>query len=250
MQLTTERFSDKVQDYIQYRPSYPVKMIEYLCNELNLNNTSYVADIGSGTGILTKLLVDKCKMIFGVEPNTNMREASVRHLSKYDNFIPVNGTSENTTLNDNSIDFITVAQAFHWFNIEATMLEFQRIIKKNGLMILIWNNRINNTDFLKVYEQLLRQYATDYNEVNHKNISEDTIKRLYKKNYNKLTFENYQEFDFSGVIGRLSSCSYSPKKNTKEYQIIYDELENAFNRYSVDNKIKFNYETEMYIGEI
>lgn len=250
MQLTTERFSDKVQDYIQYRPSYPVKMIEYVCNELNLNNTSYVADIGSGTGILTKLLVDKCKMIFGVEPNTNMREASVRQLSKYDNFIPVNGTSENTTLNDNSIDFITVAQAFHWFNIEATMLEFQRIIRKNGLMILIWNNRINNTDFLKVYEQLLRQYATDYNEVNHKNISEDTIKKLYKINYNKLTYENYQEFDFSGVIGRLSSCSYTPKKNTKEYRIIYDELESAFNHYSVDNKIKFNYETEMYIGEI
>ncbi len=156
MKDTTKRFSNRVENYIKYRPSYPQKLIDYLIEIVGINKNSTVADIGSGTGIFTKLLVDKVKTIYAVEPNNEMRSAAIKAFGNFSNCFSVNATAENTTLENNSIDFITSAQAFHWFNIPKSKLEFKRILKRDGKLILIWNNRVNNTEFLKVYEEALK----------------------------------------------------------------------------------------------
>lgn len=132
-----------------------------------LIKNSIVGDVGSGTGILSSLLIDKVKRLYCVEPNDEMRNYANKSLSDFDNFISINAKSESTTLDDNSLDAITVAQAFHWFDIEKTKIEFNRVLKPNYNVFLLWNNRISNTPFLREYDQILKSLSIDYKSVNH-----------------------------------------------------------------------------------
>ncbi len=243
------RFSDRVDNYVKFRPSYPSKAIEYL-TEIGISKKSDVADIGSGTGIVSKLLIDKVNNLYGIEPNNEMRNAAEKDLCKYSNYISINGSAETTTLNNESIDFITVAQAFHWFDREKSLIEFRRILRSSGQLILIWNNRINNTPFLKGYDQLLLKYGTDYKEINHQNITDGELESLFVKNYKKKIFDNFQKFDLEGLKGRLFSSSYTPTPEDPEYNLLNNGIEDLFNRFNDNGKILFNYKTEIYSGSI
>ena len=121
---TASRFNNRVENYIAYRPKYPAAVAEFLRNELGLSAASVVADVGSGTGILSELLLRAGCTVFGVEPNEAMREAAEELLQAYPNFKSVHGTAEATTLDDSSVDFVTAGQAFHWFDIEGARREF------------------------------------------------------------------------------------------------------------------------------
>ena len=159
----TRRFSSRVDNYIKYRPGYPSAVIDTLASECGLTEQLIVADVGSGTGILSELFLKHGNPVFGVEPNREMREAGERRLKQYPNFTSVNGTAEATTLPDRSMDFITAGQAFHWFDRIQTRKEFTRILKGGGWVALIWNDRhIDTSPFLCAYEDLLRQYGIDY----------------------------------------------------------------------------------------
>ena len=128
---STKRFSDRVADYVKYRPSYPHELIDFLESNAFLTESSVIADIGSGTGLLTKLFLDRGYEVYGIEPNKEMREAGEDFLKEYDKFRSVNGTSEKTTISDHSVDLITAGQAYHWFDIEKTAVEFKRILKNS-----------------------------------------------------------------------------------------------------------------------
>ena len=173
----TKRFSDRVDNYDKYRPSYTNEAISYIFNEFNLTNESVIADIGSGTGIFTEKIIPNSNLVYGVEPNTEMRSIAELKLGKYRSFKSIDGTSDKTTIDANSIDAITVAQAFHWFDIESTKKEFIRILKKDAYVFLIWNKRLINTPFLEAYERILFDKIPEYKVVNHKNISEEIIKK-------------------------------------------------------------------------
>ena len=247
----TIRFSNKVENYIKYRPSYPSEMFDFIKLELNLTSEKVVADIGSGTGISTELFLKNGNRVYAVEPNKEMREAGEKLLSKYENFISINGTSENTMLDDDSIDLISAFQAFHWFDVPKAKKEFKRILKEDSYVLLVWNDRKTNTsEFLKAYEALLQEYSSDYKEVNHKNIAENDISLFLDKGYKSKTFENYQLFDFEGIKGRMFSSSYVPDENTKEGQKILLELEKIFNKFNNNNKVKFEYLTEIFFGKL
>jgi ubiquinone/menaquinone biosynthesis C-methylase UbiE len=250
MKDNTKRFSDRVDNYQRFRPSYTDETIDCIFNNFGLSKQSVLADIGSGTGIFTEKILKRCKKVYAVEPNTEMRTAAEKRLSINKSFQSINGTSENTTLDNESIDAITVAQAFHWFNIGDTKKEFKRILKKNSVVFLIWNNRVTNTPFLKEYEEILVNKIPEYTVVNHNNITEDLIKAFLIRDYSKVIFRNNQIFDLEGVLGRLSSSSYTPKQDTKEYEIIKAEIVKMFNQYSTDGVISFNYNTEIYSGKI
>ena len=157
-----EKFTSKVSDYVKYRPKYPSEFINYLVNELGVSR-SVIADIGAGTGILTKLLAAKVKKIYAVEPNLNMRSACEGYCSEFENFVAVDGSAENTSLFDKSIDFITVAQAFHWFDRTKTKIEFQRILKTKGKVILVWNSRVAENEFIKENNELCRHICLEFN---------------------------------------------------------------------------------------
>ena len=250
MKDSTKRFSDRVENYIKYRPGYPADIIEFLKVKCGLSRDLSVADIGSGTGILTKLFLSNGNIVYGIEPNKQMREAGEKYLTQHQNFKSVNGTAENTTLNDNSVDIIAAGQSFHWFNINESIREFSRILRPDGWTVLIWNSRRTNTNkFSADYEQLLLDFGIDYKKVDHKNINEDTLKKFFKE-YDFNIFPNFQDLDLEGFKGRLLSSSYIPERTHPVFNKMMNRTEEIFRNSEKDGKVRIEYNTELYYGKI
>jgi len=247
---STTRFSDRVENYIKYRPGYPSEIIDYLKSEDILKSDSVIADIGSGTGISSEMFLKNGNTVYAIEPNTPMREAAEKLLSKYDNFRSIDAAAENTTLPDNSIDLIVCAQAFHWFDIPKVKIEFKRILKPEGSVCLIWNERVlNGNPFLIDYEKLLLKYGTDYANVRHENIDNNKLAEFFAGGYITKTFPNKQVFDYEGVKGRLLSSSYTPQKSSQLFEPMLAELKQIFDKNEIDGKIEFLYDTNIYINK-
>jgi len=247
-----QRFSTRVENYIKYRPSYPAGVINLLREECGLDKNSVIADIGSGTGILSELLLKFGSRVFGVEPNREMRAAGERLLTEYPGFTSVAASAEDTTLPDNSLDLITASQAFHWFDRAKAKEEFLRILKPGGWVTLIWNDRqTTTTPFLIEYEHLLQTYATDYKVVNHKELDPGAIGSFFEPDRFTLEmFENRQLFDFESLVGRLLSSSYAPEEGHPNHEIILEKLREIFDRYNVEGNVAFGYETLVYYGRL
>ncbi|HEY8783243.1 MAG TPA: class I SAM-dependent methyltransferase [Mucilaginibacter sp.] len=248
----TKRFSNRVDNYVKYRPGYPDEVITFLQNECGLNGDSVIADIGSGTGIFSKLLIDHGYKVYAVEPNTDMQQAAKQLLIGSPNFVPVEGSAEATTLPAGSIDLIVCAQAFHWFNNEKTKAEFKRILKSDGHAVLIWNNRLADIDnFSIAYESILKQDSTDYNKVNHRNIKEIDFKMFFiDGNYKSAEFSNAQIFDEDGFLGRAFSSSYVPAEGGEAGEKFRKLLKDIFARYNKNGRVSFHYQTEVYLGKV
>ena len=251
MEDATKRFSNRVENYVKYRPHYPKEIIAYLKEHINLLPECVIADIGSGTGISTELFLQNGNKVYGIEPNKEMREAAEKYLEQYKYFISVAGTAEDTLLESNSMDIIVCGQAFHWFDVEKAKVEFKRILKENGYVILIWNSRkIDTSDFLIAYEKLLLQFGTDYEKVVHKTLEsgdDKTIEWFFAPNKSYVhSFKNMQIFDFEGVKGRLLSSSYAPIDN--EEMLV--ELKNIFDKHNQNGSVAFEYETKIYWGKL
>lgn len=247
-----ERFSNRVDTYVKYRPSYPQEAIDYLYSTIGFSPDSLIADIGAGTGIFSKLLLDRGSRVIAVEPNQAMREAAVKMLGAEANFRTESGAAEETGLPGQSVDFIVSAQAFHWFDHTAAQAEFRRILKPGGKAVLIWNSRLTQgTPFLEEYEQLLHKFGTDYGTVNHKNISREILLAFFKEGQmQEARFTYRQLFDFDGLSGRLASSSYSPAPGQPNYEPMMTELRGLFERNKKNGKVSFDYETEMFWGEV
>lgn len=243
---STKRFSNRVGDYIKYRPTYPNEMINVLDKEIGLTSDKIIADIGSGTGISSIPFLKNKNLVFGVEPNKEMREAQEQILNEFSNFKSINGSAEETNLENRSVDLIFCGQAFHWFDKEKSKIEFSRILKENGNIVLVWNSRSTKTDFQKEYEQILCDNIEEYKKVNHRNIEDLDIERFFTPKTMKVyELENEQKFDLDGLKGRLQSSSYCPKVG-EGYTKLMKEIETLFEKHQKENIIKFNYETKIY----
>lgn len=244
-----QRFSDRVENYVRYRPSYPQEIIPLLQKEAGLSHNSSIADIGSGTGISTEMFLRAGYPVKAVEPNREMRQAAERLLASYPGFHNVEGSAQATTLPDQSVDLLVAAQAFHWFNTPATRAEFTRILKPGGHIALIWNERkLDATPFLRDYEQLLVEYGTDYTEVRHENIGATALGQFFIGPYAAHEFANEQHFDFEGLKGRLLSSSYAPPVGHPRHEPMLAELQRLFNRHQTDGQVVVEYITRVYIG--
>ena len=246
-----QRFSSRVQNYIQFRPGYPVEIIPALQLEIGLKPDDTIADIGSGTGLSSKLFLENGNTVYGVEPNEPMRKAAEGFLNEYSNFKSIHGSSEATTLPNNSIDLIVCAQAFHWFDRTRTKLEFQRIAANEAHLCLIWNDR-NETDiFMQAYEKLIMEYSIDYTKISHRNISPEIIQDFYTPHtFNKFTFHHEQQFNLEGLIGRIISSSYMPNTSDKNFPQLKNAITHLFNSYKQNETVTFAYNTFLYIGKI
>ena len=242
------RFSNRVSNYAKYRPGYPASIIRILENEIGFEPQKDIADIGSGTGLLSKLFLGNDNLVYGVEPNDEMRMAGEVLLKDFINFVSIKGTAENTTLADESVDMITSGQAFHWFNNDKTKKEFIRILKPDGYVVLVWNERLKEASpFMKGYEKILIKYGTDFQVVKHENLGNKDFNKFYVvKNFKIASFENFQIFDFTGLKGRLLSSSYLPPENKN----MLGDLKKLFDKFNDAGKIKFEYETKVYYGKI
>jgi len=249
-QNNTKRFSNRVADYVAYRPGYPQEIIGFLENEYDLKKGDLIADIGSGTGISSELFLKRGYRVTGLEPNREMRGKSVELLGGDPGFTAVDGTAENTGLPADSVDAIIAGQAFHWFDRDRARREFTRILKPGGIVVLIWNERLTASEFEKEYDELIIRHATDYVKVDHRNIDLEKIKVFFDPAAVELKiFPNYQDFDFHGLEGRLLSSSYMPAKDEPGYEAMSADLRTLFDRYQENGVIRINYDTKVFAGK-
>lgn len=247
----TKRFSDTVDNYRRYRPGYPQELMEFMKTELHLQPSHAVADIGSGTGKLTELFLHNGNRVYAVEPNGPMREAAERQFGKDKNFISCRGRAERCGLSNNSVDFVTAAQAFHWFEQVAFKRECQSILRQGGWTLLIWNDRLDDrSPFMQGYESFLREFSTDYGRVDLRRVGKPEFDDFFGAgNYRKEVFEHYQVFDFVGLRGRYLSSSYALPTDHLRYDEAIAALRELFAAHQSAGEVRMWYAAEVYYGK-
>ena len=248
MKNTKMLFSHVADVYAKGRPAYP----EAYFNLLKKRET--IADIGAGTGILTEQLLETrlFENVYAVEPNPNMCKELRKNLSHYPTLQVKEETAENTTLLDNSVDIICAAQAFHWFDVEKFKRECQRIIKRDGEVHLLWNQRKEEDSFISLNKEILLKYCPGFQgfEGGREDI-ERRIESFFTPNeFEKISFDYPLMYTKEELIGRNMSSSFSPKENTKEYFILKKELERAFDEWQMEGKVKYAMTTVCYVGKV
>lgn len=240
-----------MENYVKYRPGYPAAIIDLLKTECDLKSESIVADIGSGTGKLTEIFLANGNVVFGIEPNAAMRAAAESILRDYRGFKSVAGSAESTTMPPSSVDLITAAQAFHWFDPATTRIESARILRPGGSAVLVWNDRkLETTPFLHAYEQLLLDFGTDYQDVRHDKASAAIEEFFAPQKYTLKTFPNAQVFDFEGLKGRVLSSSYTPEPHHPSFAAMLQRLELIFYKHREHGQVTFDYDTKVYYGRL
>ena len=247
-----QRFSNRVTDYVRYRPGYPAEILPLLQTWTRFRPDHVVADIGSGTGLLSKLFLDFGNRVFGVEPNAEMRAAGEEFLGNYPNFTSIAGSAEATTLPSDSVDFVAAGQAFHWFQMPAARDEFHRILKSEGRVLVIWNERLlEETAFLREYEALLNRFGTDYAKVSESYPRAEQMLEFYGANeFTSHSLPNFQEFDFGGLSGRLRSSSYAPTPGHPQFEPMMKELRRLFDAHQQRGVVRMEYRTRVYAGKL
>jgi ubiquinone/menaquinone biosynthesis C-methylase UbiE len=223
-----------------------------LKEECQLSEASVIADIGSGTGILTELFLRNGNRVFAVEPNDAMRRAAERLLARYDSFRSVAGRAEASGLEDRSVDFVTAAQAFHWFDRDLARREFLRVLRPGGWVVLVWNERdTESSPFLVAYERFLEQFGTDYRQVDHRRVDSESLAAFYRPGaFQSKEFPNRQELDLEGLKGRVLSTSYLPSAEHPNFEPMVAELSRLFRDYAEGGRVVFEYRTLLHWGKL
>ena len=243
----TGRFSSRAEDYARYRPSYPAEMFDFLFAQGILAPQMAVADVGSGTGIFTKLLLDRGLEVYAIEPNAEMRRHAETSLAHDGKFHSLPATSEHTTLVDGSVGAITAAQAFHWFEPVATGKEFRRILRPGGFVVLVWNTRLlEESDLPKEYETLVAKYRSGYSEVEDRQSKPEQFLAGGKL----VKFRNEQRLDLEGLVGRVCSASYMPHRGDDRFPEMLAALRSIFLEHQVGGKVLLPMETECHYGQL
>jgi len=247
----TRRFSDRVEYYEKYRPGYPEELVSFLQQELELSATSVVADVGSGTGLLARLILPAAKLVIAIEPNPEMRRAAEVRLGNRSGFRSAGGSAEATDLATGSVDLVLAAQAFHWFDRDRARREFSRILRPPRRVGLVWNRRKTETSpFLRAYEDLLQRLSIDYSTVDHRNVAvPSTLAAFFGTDrYREAHFPNEQVLDWDGLQGRVLSSSYAPMPDHPGHVPMMRELRRIFEDGEEDGKVTLEYDTELFWG--
>ena len=245
---SSDRFLGRVEAYAKYRPSYPSAAIDLLAAHCGLKPGIDAVDLGSGTGILSALLLQRGARVFGIEPNREMRSYS--DLALGGGFRSESGTAESTHMPDGFFDLLVAGQAFHWFDPQKARVEALRILKPGAWAALFWNERQTGLiPFLEDYEALLRRYAPEYDAVARLRAQEGGIGQFFGDRPQFATFPNQQVLDFAGLAGRVMSSSYAPTGDRPEYQPLMAGLREVFDRHQSDGRVVFPYQTLVYFGQ-
>lgn len=237
-------------DYVRHRPSYPPELFAWLRETIGFSPSWRVADIGSGTGIFTRLLLEQGNPVHAVEPNDAMRAAAESLLAGRPRFVSVAGSAEATTLPDHAFELITAAQAFHWFDAAAAKREFQRILVPDGWGLIAFNTRrIDASPWMRAYEAFLCERAVDYKSVDHR-LVEDSRLRPFLGDYRTWRFHWAASQTIEGIVGFSASSSYTPAPDHPSHESFYAALRELFAAHQADGRVEVLYETEVYVGQI
>jgi SAM-dependent methyltransferase len=248
---TTARFTGKAEGYAKYRPKYAEAYIDYLVDSFGLTDRSVIADVGSGTGILTKQLLDRGFRVLAVEPNADMRAQAERELAAYPKFASLAGTAENTTLESASVDLVTVGQAFHWFDRNAFRAECGMILNPSGTVSLVWNSRDKASPIVQEIDGILKRYCPDYVGLGGIEDEAGVFERFFKGGvFDFRSFRNDVRYDLGSFIGRNLSVSDAPREGDVNLNAYIGELERLFSQYAENNITAVPYETHSYTGRV
>ena len=251
LKMNENKFDGLGETYAKFRPAYAPGFLDYLFSDFGLDKNSVIADVGAGTGILTKQLLDRGCKVIAVEPNSDMRAEAEKNLKEFAGFVSVNGTSESTGLNDCVVDCVTAAQAFHWFDAVRFKMECQRILKPGGMVVLVWNSR-------DVASQIMRDNAAVYVKFcpNFKGFAGGThnndagFEDFFHAGYEKKTFQNDLVFDEEGFVGRSLSASYSLQEGDEGFDEYIAELKNFFQKCAVNGRMVMPNLTYSFAGKV
>jgi SAM-dependent methyltransferase len=252
---STQRFSNRVAYYVRSRPGYPETLIDFFRSSLSLNPAHVIADVGSGTGILSKLFLQNGNRVIGIEPNGPMREAGEKFLGAYPRFRSINGTAEATTLGECSVDFVIAGQAFHWFDAEKASAEFRRVLRAGGWCAMIWNERRSeNSGFNAAYDRFIDQFTGDRRTAQTRGGSigaEPSLRKFFgQTSFEMHALENYQILDWQGLLDRVYSSSYMPLPDDPTNVPMTAALREIFDAFSSNGQIRIEYETRVYFGQL
>ncbi len=249
---TVKRFSDRVENYVKYRPRYPQELLEIFQTKMGLMPDHVLADVGSGTGISAELFINNGNTVYAVEPNYEMRGAAEAFYSDKNfpgQFVSVSGSAENTGLPSDSVDYIIAGQALHWFDQDAFLVEIERILKPDGSLGFFWNSRSLSAGFNMDYNHFLERFSMDFDKTDEKKFRQTRMHVVFESlTQEKLT--NRQIFDFEGLKGRFLSSSYAPQPGSNEYQPMLKALQTLFETHQRKGSVIFNYDVELYYGKL
>lgn len=246
----TSRFSDRVTDYVKYRPTYPSEAIDAIIERAQLSKRTTIADVGSGTGISSRPFLERGYSVMAIEPNDAMREAAEADLASFKGFESVDGTAEKTGLPSGSVSLAVAAQAFHWFRSDDARKELHRIVAPPHCVALMWNERLTDTPFLKAYEAALLEHGIDYDKVDHRNVDAAKLEAFFAGPSTSLAFPNAQRFDRAGFVGRALSSSYVPQRGHEKHDAMMHALDALFAAHAKDGHVEFRYSTAVHIGSL
>ncbi len=246
----TDRFTHRVDDYVRTRPSYPPALLDWLRAEHGVTPSWTVADVGAGTGISARMFLAAGHPVIAVEPNDAMRAAADAALGAHPRYRSVPGRAEATGLADGSVDLVSAAQAFHWFEPEAIHQEWQRILRPAGLVLVVWNaRRLSGTPFLDGYERLLQEHATDYAAVAERYRSGEEMRRWFGAGFRgELHLETRQALDRQGLRGRILSSSYAPRPGHPRHAPMLEAVDRLFDESAVGGQVTLEYDVRAYVG--
>lgn len=244
----TKRFTGRASFYSTSRPGYPPRILDILRSEIDFDDTCTIADIGSGTGLLAQLFLENGNVVFGVEPNDEMRGFAEKSLGKFPRFLSLRGTAEHSGLESTSVDLVVIGQALHWFEPEASSREFARILKPNGQVCVVYNDRNKEDSFMKGYDQIVRKYAR--NRASVPSIDDAYLSTFFRNGkYSKFSLPNEQILDLEGLLGRITSASYMPSPSDgAQFALLRDDVSRLFKTYEKMGKIRMLYDTTVLLG--
>jgi len=250
---STVRFSNRAEDYVKYRPGYPDALLDFCRAEMGLTPTWEIADLGSGTGIFSRFLLEHGNSVFGVEPNGPMREAAEAWLSAYPRFASIGAAAEATTLPAVSVDLVTAATAFHWFDPARARAEALRILRPGGWALLVWNIRdASVSPLLRDYDTLLAAHAPEYTGGSAEKRADPQALGLFfgGDGYRRFTAPYCQWLDFDGLKGRMLSSSYCPKPGAPQHEPLMRGLRELFDVHCQDGRVRFDYLTQAFAARM
>ena len=246
------RFSDRAENYAKYRPGYPREVLKFLEERGALSSDSVVADVGSGTGELSKLFLEHGNRVFAVEPNGEMRQAAERLLGGHPGFESVSGSAEATTLADGSVELVAVANSLHWVDREAAKVEFDRILKPDGRVAVVWSiSRTSGTPFLEAYNRLLSEYRTNDSSGGDAEDPYAMTESFFEAvGYEAASFSDYQRLDLEGLKGLVLSSSSMPAGSEPGSEEMLSDLERIFRANESDGTVVMEYLVTVYCGRL
>lgn len=249
--MNEHKFDNKGKIYSKARPGYPDKLFAYLTENDYVGKDTVIADIGSGTGKFTQQIGRYSEKVFAVEPNDDMRLIAEKNFADCGNIVSVNGSAEDTTLPDKSVDFITVAQAFHWFDRKTFKAECRRILRKKGKVLLVWNDRDTDSNLIRENYEINRKFCPNFKgSSNGIDFGKDSFADFFDGDFEVINFRNDLIYDKDAFISRCLSSSYAPKQCDENYDPYVNELRELFEKYSENAVVPYPYITRCYIGNV